>query len=305
MAKNKPEGVPDKGRVPTVAALRTCIEGRDLDGLIALLEESGRMPTLRQADKSVKHILKDEPQTIYAWGVEMAGRPEWAARLMASWLFSPYYAEHKAEVERLLLHLGDDESWTIREGASWGFARVLEDHFDEVYPLYQEWARHPSENVRRAVVLSVMPVVRDEEHGAQRADACLRLLEPLLADRSLYVRKNLGPFAIGSAILRHFPDLTFATLERWRDQYTDEQVRWNLAMAVSSSGGAAHVKRSLLFLYTLADDERRTVWRAVASAARALGKKQPEAVVPELRRWQVDPSENVRRVAETALSYLE
>jgi hypothetical protein len=303
MVRSKPEGVPDKGRAPTAAELQARIELRDLDGLIALMDASGRMPTLRQVDKLVKRALRDEPDTIYAWGVEMADRPEWAARMMASWFFSPYYAEHREEVQRLLLQLGDDENWTIREGASWGFARVLEDHFDEVYSLYEDWTRHPSENVRRAIVLSVMPVVRDDQRGAERADACLRLLEPLLADRSGYVRKNLGPFAIGSAILVRHPDLTFATLRRWRDQYSDAQVRWNLAMSVSSSGGVAHVERSLGFLYSLADDQCRAVWRAVASAARALGKKRPDAVVPELRRWMEDPSR--RRVAETALKHLE
>jgi HEAT repeat protein len=303
MARKKPQGVPDQGRMPTTAELETCIQARDLEGLIGLMDESGRMPTLRKAEKLVKKLLKSEPETIYAWGVEMAGRSEWAARMAASWLFSPYYAGHTQEVQRLLLQLADDESWTIREGASWGFARVLEDHFKEVYSLFQKWARHPSENVRRAVVLAVMPVVRDKAHGTERAEPCLRLLEPLLADRSEYVRKNLGPFAIGGAILNHHPDLTFAMLKEWRDAYDDEQVRWNLAMALSASGGVAHVERALAFLHTLADDERRTVWRAVASAARALGKKRPEVVIPELRRWLEDDSR--QRVAETALKYLD
>jgi hypothetical protein len=303
MVRKKPQGVPDKGQVPSAAELRACIEARDLDGLITLMDESGRLPTLRQADELVKRILQDEPDTIYAWGVTMAGRSEWGARMAASWFFSPYYAAHQDEVRRLLLQLADDDSWTIREGASWGFARVLQDHFDEVYTLFQEWGRHPSENVRRAVVLAVMPVVRDKLHGAARAERCLRLLEPLLADRSPYVRKNLGPFAIGAAILNHHPDLTFTMLNEWRDRYDDEQVRWNLAMAVSASGGVAHVERSLAFLHTLAHDERRSVWRAVASAARTLGKKRPEVVVPELKRWLDDESR--RQVAETALKYLE
>lgn len=303
MTRKKPQGVPDKGRVPSEAELKVCIEARDLDGLIALMDESGRMPTLRQADKLIKRILQEEPETIYGWGVAMAERPEWGARMVASWLFSPYYAGHEDMVRRLLLQLADDDSWTIREGASWGFARVLQDHFDTIYPLFQEWARHPSENVRRAVVLAVMLVVRDKLHGAARAERCLRLLEPLLADRSQYVRKNLGPFAIGAAILNHHPDLTFTMLNEWRDRYDDEQVRWNLAMAVSASGGVAHVERSLALLHSLADDERRTVWRAVASAARALGKKHPQVVVPELERWLEDESR--RQVAETALKYLE
>lgn len=303
MARKRPAGIPKHGRIPNKTELQTCIEARDLDGLIALMEESGRVPTARQADKLVKKLLKDEPETIYAWGVEMAGRSEWAARFTAAWFFSPYYAEHKDEVQRLLLHLANDDNWVVREGVSWGFARVLEDHLDQVYPLFQAWTQHPSENVRRAVVLAVMPVVRDKKHGAERAQACLRLLEPLLADRSQYVRKNLGPFAIGAAILHRHPDLTFESLECWRDQYDDEGVRWNLAMSVSANGGVAHVERSLAFLYTLADDPRRTVWRAVASAARALGKKRPDVVIPELKHWLADESR--RQVAETALKYLE
>jgi HEAT repeat protein len=303
LPRKKPQGVPEHGRGPSQAELRACVEARDLDGLIALMEESGRVPMVRQAHKLVVRILKDEPETIYAWGVAMAGRQEWTARFAASQFFSPYYAGHEDEVRQLLLQLADDENWGVREGAAGGWAQVLQDHFDQVYALYQEWARHPSENVRRAVVLAVMPVVRDRVHGAERAAPCLRLLEPLLSDRSPYVRKNLGPFAIGTAILNHHPDLTFAALERWRDQYDDEQVRWNLAMALSASGGVAHVVRALAFLHTLADDERRTVWRAVASAARALGKKRPGVVVPELKRWLEDESR--RRVAETALKYLE
>ncbi len=302
MPKKKPAGVPDQGRTPTKAELRACVEARDLDRLIALMEESGRVPTARQAHKLVMRILEDEPETIYAWGVDMAGRAEWAARFAASWFFSPYYAGHEAEVQRLLLALADDDNWGVREGAAGGFSQVLGDHFEPVYPLFQEWAQHPSENVRRAVVLAVMPVVRDKKRGAERAEACLRLLEPLLADRSQYVRKNLGPFAIGAAVLRHHPDLTFATLERWRDQNDDEGVRWNLAMSVSASGGVAHVERSLAFLHSLADDDRYRVWRAVASAARALGKKRPEVVLPELKRWLADPSR--QKVAETALKYL-
>jgi hypothetical protein len=303
MKRNKPQGVPEHGRTPSKAELQACIEARDLEGLLALMQESARVPTMRLAHELVFQILRDEPETIYAWGVALAGRREWAARFSAAGFFGPFYAVHKDEVRRLLLQLADDENWGVREGAADGWARVLQDHFDEVYPLYQEWAQHPSENVRRAVVLAVMPVVRDKERGAERAASCLRLLEPLLADRSPYVRKNLGPFAIGASILNRHPELTFATLERWREQYDDEQVRWNLAMALSANGGAAHVQRSLDFLHTLADDPRRTVWRAVASAARALGKKHPGVVKPQLRRWLEDESR--RQVAETALKYLE
>ena len=170
-------------------------------------------------------------------------------------------------------------------------------HFDADYPWLVAWTRSPAENIRRAAVLATMPVARSADFG--RAARCLDLLEPLLTDRSVYVRKNLGPFALGAAFLVHHPDLTFETLARWRDRYDDEQARWNLAMACAASGGTRWPARALAFLHTLADDPRPYVWLAVASALINLGRKQPAVALPQIRRWLSDPAR--RHVAERAL----
>jgi len=50
--------VPDHGRTPNKAELRACIEAHDLDGLIALMEESGRVPTVRQAAATALRYLE-------------------------------------------------------------------------------------------------------------------------------------------------------------------------------------------------------------------------------------------------------
>ena len=44
------------------------------------------------------------------------------------------------------------------------------------------------------------------------------------------------PFALGAALLRYYPDMTFAYTVKWSTS-TDEQVLWNIARAFSASGG--------------------------------------------------------------------
>lgn len=237
---------------------------------MAAMNESGRVPTLRLAHKLASELLIDEPETLYQWGVQMANCQEWGTRSAAGWFIGDHYDLHPNDAADRLIDLVDDNNWSIREGAAFGLARVLGDHFDEVLPLFHEWSRHRSVNVRRGVVISVMPVIRNRLNGVHRARPCLELLEPLLSDSEPYIRKNLGPFAIGTALLRHHPDITFDTLEEWRNRYDDIWVRWNLAKAVSSSGGRRHVQRSISFLETLANDERPEVQRAIASSMRSL-----------------------------------
>ncbi len=268
--------------------------------LAAILAESGRAFTVHAARRQAQRLHADHPDALFALGHSLADRPEPPERGLAALLLAEQYAGHEEAVAAALLRLADDTDWTVREYAANGLGRLLADHFDAVYARFAAWVRHPSANVRRAVAVATMTVARTDD--VERAGRLLDLLEPLLTDRSPYVRKNLGPFAIGSALLVHHPDITFAALARWRDHHPDAQARWNLAMACSASGGARWPERSLAFLHTLADDPRPFVWRAVAGALIALGRRQPTVVQPEIRRWLDDPAR--RHVAERALSAL-
>jgi len=102
--------------------------------------------------------------------------------------------------------------------------------------------------------------------------------------------------------LRCYPELTLPRLEEWAGR-EDEQTRWNVAMAFSAAAAARHVERALSILERLAVDERRFVWRAVASAMRNLGRRDPTEVMPALQRWLAD--ERLRRPAVVALRYLQ
>jgi hypothetical protein len=55
-------------------------------------------------------------------------------------------------------------------------------------------------------------------------------------------------------------------------------------------------------LTELAADERRFVWRAVASATAKLGRARPDVVEPILKQWRADPQR--RQAAEVVSRYL-
>jgi len=251
-----------------------------------------------QTLRLVKKNLNEEEK--FEWTKQLALRRETRSLACLMLTLDNSYPRHEEEVKRLLLNLGNDAYWGTRETAAYAFASVLLGNFDKVYSQFQEWVRHDSENIRRAVILATKYVAkaRKPEYGKP----LLRLIEPLLSDRNVYVRKNLGPFAIGDGILRAYPKLTMQFVEKW-SKSQDEQILWNVAMVFSSAEGAKHCDEALPILKRLAADERRYVWRAVASALRILGRRKPEKVKPELKRWLLD--EKCRKAAETALHYIE
>jgi 3-methyladenine DNA glycosylase AlkC len=209
------------------------------------------------------------------------------------------YTLQPLKAEEITLRIADDAHWEVREDVDNVMLEIVKFDFDEAYALLKKWTKHPSENVRRAVVMTAKKAGR--ERRLEWACPLLDLLEYLLNDRSVYVRKNLGPFAIGDGFLRYHPAITLQYLETW-SKMEDGQVRWNVAMAFSSAEAAKHIEAALPILERLACDERRFVWRAVTSAMRNLGRRVPDRVLPVLERWLKD--ELRVRPAQTVFKYL-
>ncbi|WP_199623224.1 hypothetical protein [Paenibacillus alkalitolerans] len=92
----------------------------------------------------------------------------------------------------------------------------------------------------------------------QRADSYLDLIEPLLFDQNPYVKKNVGPFAIGDGLLKYFPDRVLERMGAWV-LLEDEYVRWNLAKAFSSAAGRILIAESSHIISQLQQDNRPVV----------------------------------------------
>jgi len=245
--------------------------------------------------KRIRKRLNED--TIFDWAKGLTQRNEASCRSLACFLLSIGNPFKRYEgVVSLLLELADDSSWETRESAASCLADVLHKNFEEFYPAMAGWVRHLSENVRRAVVVAAKKVGQKRVPG--RGELLLQLIEPLLMDTSVYVRKNLGAFAIGDGLLRAYPELTLAYVKKW-SLSDDEQVLWNVAMVFSSAEAVKHRKEALPILRRLACDRRRFVWRAAASALRNLVRRRPEEVACAIEDW--DECERLRIVKRIAL----
>lgn len=175
-------------------------------------------------------------------------------------------------VHAILQTLSDSENWEVREWAASACGEILTQHFATFLPSMTDWAKSPAENVRRAVVLALM--YAGHTLPLTFAKPILDLIETFLTDESIYVRDNLGPFAIGSTLIKAYPEQVLARLPRWLES-SNEQLRWNIAMVFSAAEGAKYAVQAKPILQTLSTDERPYIRRAFKRALRQIQKRDP------------------------------
>ncbi|HDL84734.1 MAG TPA: hypothetical protein ENH11_00095 [Candidatus Acetothermia bacterium] len=278
-------------------AIDRVIDANEMERLPSVLEGAG-MPEVHYAVKKISR-MRGEDEPLLSMAEKLAVSKQGQSRHVACGLIGEGYLQDPEKAVDLLYDLINDPDWTVRESAGNACGRALRDDFPGMSEVLRKWRSDESDNVRRAVLIAVMKAAQSRTPGW--GEPLLKLIEPLVADRAKVVRRNLGPFALGSAMLNHYPSITFEYLVKWSTT-TDEQILWNVAMAFSASAGPPLVKRALIVLRKLSLDERRYVWRAVAAAMWKLGRKKPEVVRPELSRWLED--DRRVHVAREALRFL-
>ena len=230
---------------------------------------------------------------------ELAGHVDPAARVVAVFLAEDAYPTESDVSVETLRALAADADWTVRDAAAEASGRLLRSDFSKMLAVMHGWRSDEREGVRRAVAVAAFRSA--QPHHLEWAEPLLKLVAPLLEDRTESVRRSLGPSALAVSLLRHYTDATFEYLVTWSTS-NDAQVLWNVAMALSGQPASKIVKKALIVLRKLSLDERRYVWRAVASAMWKLGRRRPEIVRPELARW-IDDERRIE-VARQALKHI-
>jgi 3-methyladenine DNA glycosylase AlkC len=292
--------------------LENALAADDLDALIAALAQRGSGAlavgadpgTAKTADIALATGLlrakfKHQPARLFDWTQRLLTHADYNAPQIGLVLLPEVYDRKPKAALRLLKIAADSDNWVVREYAGVCAGRIFNAHFDDVYGVMVDWSQHPSENVRRVVVIAAMEAAK--ANAPKRGAKLLKLLDPLMGDDARYVRVNLGPFAISLALLKNYPELTLKFLDKHAKR-KNEFARWNVAMVWSAVGGRKYAEDGVRLLHDLAADERRFVWRAVASAAAKLGRAKPEVMKPLLKKWKADPAR--KHVAEVAERYL-
>lgn len=258
------------------------INDKKYSGIIDILEKikTNHAGTAKTKDKRfvireiVKHIIdnsKDREKEFFDAGSYFCKRKEDVSKEIGISLIWRGYKFNKERVKEFLLETADNSNWEVREYAAIAFADTLY-YNTGFYKDVMKWTKHHSENVRRAVVFSALSL-REKEH----LHMAFSLFEPLLFDDSKYVRKNLGPFILGSYFGNKFPKETMRQLKKW-SKIRDENVRWNVIMAFNNSFGNKYPEEALGILKYFIGDVDLTVKRALQSTLNHLSKRHKKLV---------------------------
>ncbi|MBD3335213.1 MAG: hypothetical protein GF355_06825 [Candidatus Eisenbacteria bacterium] len=226
-----------------------------------------------------------------------AARPELVARQLACAVLDVFWKDRQPEAERLLLNLARDEDWEVREYAAATMARIVRKNFRANSPYIRRWAENPDPSIRRQVLIAVVAI--SDGGRSDWAEALLQVVASNLRDRDPYIRRNLGPYALGEGLLRHYPDETLEAMRNWA-RHKDEMVRWNVGMGLTSPWVKGHWEEALQILKSIGADKRRNVWQAVSAALQNLLRLHPEEVEPRMQEWMRE--RGLRVAVSTALA---
>jgi hypothetical protein len=225
---------------------------------------------------------------------------EWRRKIAAG-LLPVYAATHYREVLHLVFHLADNQSWGLREDVTWAVRDLFDFDFDEMITVAADVCASGSDQAARAVAVGLARHCR--LRLPEEAKPALSIMDSLASRSDKYVRKNLGPFAIGDYLLCYYPSQTLRLVTKKWAVDDDQWVRWNAAMCFSTAEAAKCFEDAMEVLRGLAADPRRTVWRAAASALLSLHRRTAGRPSSELARWLDDPDR--RDAAACVLSLVE
>lgn len=263
------------------AAISDYLKLRNYSGIISILDiiSTKHSGTAKMKDKRyviaeiVKHISeanhKNPEREFYKAGVKILKIRSDNAKEVGIHILWRGYSYNKPSVTKWLYKITDDKNWEVREYAAGALAGTLKE-YPGFYPTLKKWIKDRSENIRRGVVLAAI-ALRDKNDPVKIKKA-FDLFEPLMYDSSVYVKKNLGPFIVGSYFGNHLPDETFRFLNKML-KIKNENVRWNIAMAFNNSFGNRYPKEAVKYLRALSKDQSPVVQRAMRSTLNHLRKR--------------------------------
>ena len=275
-----------------IAEVLAALSRDDPNGVVAALDgqlhhgRPGSPAAVRQqVGERLATALAEQSGRVTRWIDALTASPSPTARQVACLLLASRYPDDPVGVLRSAEVLAEDPHWEVREAAGGLLGTLLDRDFDRVRSRLEVLRSSKSENLRRSVVLAVKYAARRDR--PERVPDLLALLAPLLRDQEAYVRRNLGPSAIGDALLRVDPKETLKCLREWSHD-RDQTVRWNVAMAFSSAIGSFHWPAAKSTLERLAKGPEPLVRNAVAKAMRRSRQRYTDEVEETRLRWLKD-----------------
>jgi len=253
-----------------LAYLEDALLSRDVEKLIELCES--HQPSLKKGEVEwiAKRICErweyDDSQMRQILSALLERSTDTALKLFCELVWqSTTIAPGEAFLS--LMQLADHPNWQIREYVASAAGELFDRHFEELRNQVLHLAQVGSPKVKRAIALAVKAAGRSR--NSNRVDFLLDVTARLLTEDDPYVMKNLGPFVIGDGLLRYYTDATIVALKKW-SRSQNPVVRWNVAMALTTSSARDRAELVKPILESLSSDPDKRVQRAIAKAKRNL-----------------------------------
>ncbi|MBI2641594.1 DNA alkylation repair protein, partial [Candidatus Roizmanbacteria bacterium] len=220
-----------------------------------------KIPELR---KHLKRILKEtsDENELRKMALDLLKKGDFGNNFIGGHILdrNPHLIPRK-ELEQIIYKMADSSLWDVRETAAGMLRNLLLKDFDLWFGVMKKMAKDKNVNIRRAAVVGSMAIGITENQMKKIAD---EIYPHVLTNSQEYIRKNLGPFAIGSFFARLFPRLAFTYLDKWMKQ-KDPYVRWNVLMTFSQARAKEYPHVAKKYIRLVSNDTHPVVQRAIKS----------------------------------------
>lgn len=200
----------------------------------------------------------------YAYALLKQG--DYGSCLVAHYVFRKPGICSKSELKRLVTKYAKSADWAVRETGACFLGTLLADDFDYWFPFAKQMAVSKNVNIRRAAIVGSM----NSSLTLKQIERIVRYIyDPCIRDDEVYIRKNLGPFAIGSFLLRKWPEVAFKWMDVWMNsRHGKPRAIWNVLNAFHATrlkDGDKVVKRAERYLAKAEKIDDKIVQSAIKS----------------------------------------
>jgi len=228
-----------------------------------------KVPEMVKISRQIIKKHKGDKKAFKALGLKYAEKGGWEGAFLAGrLLFFTKDIISNNEFEKAIYKLGDDKSWEAREAAAGLTKELLPIDFDYFLNVLKKMVKDKNPNIRRLAVVGSMQSKLSEKQATKVAQLIYR---PLLNDENVYLRKNLGPFAV-SQFLWLYPRAALAFFDNEMKTLKPRPV-WNILNAFQTARLRANkdlITEAKKYLKAVADCQDKTIIAAATSLKRRL-----------------------------------
>lgn len=199
-------------------------------------------------------------------------------------LLSEFYVEHVELVEKLILKLGNDENWEVREWVANCLETIICSNPSESSKFLNLLVASRFPRLRRTAAVAIGYASRCTSPEA--FSKLLRLLNVLLYDEDQYVKKNLAPFAIGAYAIFYKRQITCEWLLEMLN-HEDDRVLSSLGLVLTTAAGADSLETLTPILQQiLSRKERKSIQRISNKILKNLQNRYPNTLEKILKDFE-------------------